>query len=72
MTKLIIDLHALKTQLELNGSWYMAKQVGNQIERQIDRPCHFCGKPVEEASLKNHPECLSQLYDVMFEEKKAA
>lgn len=72
MTKLVIDLHNLKTQLELIGSLNMAAQVEKQLQRQMSHLCHFCQKPVSEDNLKSHPECLSQLYDFIFEEKKTA
>lgn len=71
MNKLIIDLHALKTQLEFSNNWFMAAKVGAQIEQLLDRPCHFCAKPVSAANLKSHPDCLSKLYELVIERKSA-
>lgn len=58
MTKLIIDLHALKTHLELQGNWFLAKQVALQIEEKTKHLCRFCCKPVD-GPLKDHEDCVS-------------
>lgn len=71
MDKLIVDLHALKTQLELNGCWLMAGQIEKQLSRLVERPCYICGQPVTESKLKNHSDCLSKVYDLLVDRKAA-
>ncbi len=72
MDKLIFDLHALKVYLELNSHWFLAAQIDQQIQELTGSRCHFCLKPLQGVSLENHQECLTKLYDIIFEEKKAA